>query len=156
MAIPETILNSVGTWRGTSTLNLPWPPGQEKVEDSESTLIIATDPHQKYAHLAYDWAEDGTAQYGHAIIAGSSDSGKVQMAWTDSWHLSSDVMRLVGTGMSGAVNVLGEYEVEGYPAWGWRFTFEQEGENLTMKMFNISPEGEEVWAVSATYERVSE
>lgn len=153
MAIPKTLREAQGAWIGSSKLHLSWNQPPDNILESLSNLSVTLDPIGEFALLDYDWVYEGELQHGQLLLAGSSESGKVTGGWTDSWHQNSAVMALAGTGMEGEVNLSGEYEVEGHPNWGWRFLFELEGEMLAMRMFNVSPEGDEEWAVEAVYGR---
>lgn len=154
MAIPKLIQGFEGHWVGTSTLHCPWPPEADPIRTGDSTLSCSFDPTGAFAKISLVWHENGP-QYSEFLICGSSSKDDVSCGWTDSWHLSSEVMRLQGTGMDGdMVDMHGTYRVEGHPEWGWRIAFSRAGAvGLKLEMFNISPEGEEEWAVRAEYNR---
>ena len=154
MPIPKTILNALGSWKGTSTLNLTHLPEAERIRKSESTLNIKQEPHGQYARLSYVWEEDGP-QYGDMIICGNEGEAEVTVGWSDSWHQNTSVMHLAGgIQEDGSVSVLGSYGSPQWGDWGWRIVFENATpDRFLLKMFNISPEGEEEWAVLGEYER---
>ena len=55
----------------------------------------------------------------------------------------------------GLVSVHGTYGAGEGPDWGWRITVEADGPDaFVMRMFNITPDGEEAPAVEATFTRV--
>lgn len=153
MAIPKTLRDAQGTWNGTSTLHQSWLEAPHNVQESPSNLSISLDPVGSFALVDYDWVYNGELQHGQALISGSTESGEVTSGWSDSWHQNTSVMALAGTGMDGEVSLKGEYAVEGHPNWGWRITFGLDGDRLLFRMFNISPEGDEEWAVEAVYAR---
>ena len=152
MATPKTLIDAEGKWYGESVLNLSHLPENERIRPSDSSLTIQVEPRQTYAKVDYVWNEDGP-QSGALLICGQASSGIVTGAWADAWHQSSAAMHLTGDGMEGVVRLSGEYEPTGYPKWGWRLEFELAEDKLLFRMFNISPEGEEEWAVRAEYSR---
>jgi hypothetical protein len=82
------------------------------------------------------------------------DSGVVTMAWVDSWHMGEKLMVCTGAVKEGgAVDVLGHYAAPPGADWGWRTVISLSGEQLTMRMFNVSAEGVEALAVEAEYRR---
>lgn len=52
-------------------------------------------------------------------------------------------MTLVGTVTDGSVALYAAYA----KTWGWRFAIAPEGDNLAMRMTNITPKGKELPAV---------
>lgn len=153
MAIPKTIRDAHGTWTGNSKLHLSWVEPPKNVQESYSNLSISLDPLGSFALIDYDWAYNGEMQHGQMIVAGNAENQEITAGWSDSWHQNSAVMALAGVGMSGKVELKGEYAVEGHPNWGWSIEFELEGESLTVRMFNVTPEGEAEWAVEGLYSR---
>jgi len=151
MATPKLLLDAVGTWSGSSELHLSWLPEGERVLKSNSTLRVETDRHNAFAQLTYTWTHDAEEQDGTILVA-SDESGIASAGWSDSWHQSSAVMALKGEARA-TVNLNGHYSVEGHPDWGWRIQLSMSGSSLVLEMFNISPEGEEEWAVRGTYQR---
>ena len=77
----------------------------------------------------------------------------VQLGWSDSWHQNTAVMHLVGPEVAdGSVRTKGTYAA-GKEVWGWTIEFKLSGHQLTMKMENLTPQGEAEWAVEAVYKR---
>jgi len=153
MAIPKSIRDAQGVWTGNSKLHLSWNQPPENILESFSNLSIALDPIGEFALVDYDWIYKGEMQHGQMLVAGNTESGEVSGGWADSWHQNTAVMALSGTGMDGEINLKGEYAVEGHPNWGWRITLELADESLMFWMYNVSPEGDEEWAVEGTYGR---
>ncbi len=147
MPVPNVLAQSAGEWRGTSKLHLNWPPGNESITEGSSTMKVVVFNDQ-YAVVHYGWEYEGKTEKG-SLIAAEGKSGTT-FGWSDSWHQNIEVMHLRGKN----ADCKGTYQVEGHPEWGWRIAFSRVGESLQMEMFNISPEGEEEWAVQAVYERV--
>ncbi|MBS1714440.1 MAG: hypothetical protein JST30_08910 [Armatimonadetes bacterium] len=153
MPVPEPLLKAVGRWTGSSRLNLPYLPEGEQVEESASTLTVTTDQKQTYATVDITWSTKGDDQTGRILVAGGED-GNVSAGWSDSWHQSGGVMSLVGNGMTGPTKVTGAFSAGEGPDWGWRIEFWSDGPDaFQMKMFVITPDGEETWAVQGDYVR---
>ncbi len=154
MALPDWMAEVVGNWEGESKLHMSWLPAEERIKACRSGLEIRVDPARTHAEWHYTWTEDGNPQQGVMLIAGSSEGDAISVGWVDSWHQSADVMKLAGTSGQ-CIKVRGTYKVEGHPEWGWRIELEADvaREKVSLKMFNVSPEGEEEWAVAAEYAR---
>jgi len=153
MAVPKSIHVAKGLWRGKSQLNLPFLPPEKRVSESDSSLHIDTDQHDSYATVTYNWQYEGKRQEGTILLCESAKSKSVQLAWVDSWHQNTAVMHLTGEeSETGLVKTKGTYPA-GKETWGWTIEFQIAGEQLTMKMDNVTPSGEAVWAVKASYKR---
>ena len=50
-----------------------------------------------------------------------------------------------------ALSLLGSYAAPPGPDWGWRIVLEPLSETLQIRMDNITPDGEDLPAVEATY-----
>jgi hypothetical protein len=154
MATPPGLLAALGNWRGTSKLNYSEDPLVENISESDSTLAIETDPLHAFATVSYTWAFEGQAHEGRVLLCGTESTDEVTAGWSDSWHQNGSAMCLSGPGMhSNQVRLTGSYGAAGGPDWGWRIEFNLEGDNLTLKMINITPEGDQTWAVHAEYLR---
>jgi hypothetical protein len=65
------------------------------------------------------------------------------------------IMNFTGTcDEQGTVRVLGSYAAPPGPDWGWRIEIEPAAGSWTLRMFNITPDGQEVLAVEATLSRI--
>jgi hypothetical protein len=153
MAVPRGVVSAAGSWSGKSKLFLPFLPEGEQVKESKSDLHVQLDPREAYAQVEYDWHYEGERQTGSILLCGDAKSGKAGAGWADSWHQNGTVMALSGEGMEGVVTLNGRYAVEGHPDWGWKITIEASESALSLRMDNVTPEGEATWAVEAVYER---
>lgn len=152
MPVPSCLKNLTQDWSGPSKLHLSWLEEGQSIHECDSTLHIALDPQGESAIITYTWSEEGEPQNGHIIVNGSPKTDKVAAAWVDSWHQNSDVMRLEATGFeSDSLSFRGNYSVPGHPDWGWGIELIPGKDKFELKMTNISPEGEEEWAVHAIY-----
>lgn len=151
MAAPKSIHEAKGLWKGKSSLNLPFLPPGKQVSESQSSLHIGTDEHNTFATITYNWHYEGKRQEGTILLAASEHGKAVELAWVDSWHQSSAVLHLVGeVSDSGHIKAKGSYPA-GKEVWGWTIAFHHDGDELAVEMENVTPSGEAVWAVKATY-----
>lgn len=77
------------------------------------------------------------------------------MVWIDSWHTGGQFMTFRGEARpEGSISALGSYSAPPGPDWGWRIVLagQSDGE-IRIRMYNISPEGDEALAVEAEYSR---
>ncbi len=154
MSIPTFVTACVGTWNGPSKLNLPWPPGEEKVLECDSSLTVSVDPKSSYATFGYEWSYEGDPQTGLILIAGDEEKGTVSMGWSDSWHQNGSVLNLTGQMTASKATASGEYVVEGYDPCGWEIEIEQTSDDeMVLRMTNVDPSGDREWAVEAIYRR---
>jgi hypothetical protein len=89
------------------------------------------------------------------LIGYEPKTGMASAYWIDTWHMGRQVMAAEGSiSQSGEISVLGSFAVPPGPDWGWRTVITpDDGQELQITMFNISPEGLEELAVEASYSR---
>lgn len=95
----------------------------------------------------------GKPHEGRLTVAFEKDEGVWRTLWVDTFHTGSAVLVSVGAERE-RIAVTGSYFVAGHPRWGWRTELDdaRDGE-LTLRMFNISPEGQEDLGVEVTLRR---
>ena len=148
MSVPASLQSAVGTWDGTKKLFLPGEPTRE----SESTLTVALAAQGKFSTIAYTWTFEGEPQDGLMVIG--SNEEQVVTAWIDSWHTGDQMMQCEGqVDANGEIVVRGSYKVEGHPDWGWRMVVAPTSNALRIEMYNVTPDGQEMLGVEATYSR---
>ncbi len=152
MSIPARLTRADGDWAGPSLLS--FGPDHPTMS-SDSTATVATVANGTGLELRYEWSFDGKPQQGVMFIADDRGSGRCDIAWMDSFHYTNRIMLLTGGyAGDGEVNVRGSYPAPEGPDWGWRMTLEMPTpESLVLRMFNITPDGQEAWADEATYRR---
>ncbi|MGH9946130.1 MAG: DUF1579 family protein [Pyrinomonadaceae bacterium] len=151
MSLNEKLLTLAGDWNGTNRLNMSWE--LDPIKESGSTASVRTRAGGTCIEIAYTWKFEGKPQEGLIII--SDDAGNVHAVWTDSWHSANVLMSCAGTtNAAGAANLKGFYKVDGHPDWGWRTEIIPSGDKFEYKMFNVTPEGEEEWAVEMEFSRL--
>lgn len=142
----------LGHWKGTKELYFTGPPNPDSVSDSE--MVVTSVANGKFLSFAYTWEFKGGGHEGFLLLGNSNAEGVATAAWVDSFHMSAKLMPCEGSvDEQGRINVLGSYEAPPEPDWGWRIEVVPNGDGLQIIMHNISPDGEEVLAVRATYER---
>ena len=150
------LLSCAGSWAGTYLLQMSLDdPGVT----SDTTLVVTSVLQDRFDRLDQTWVWQGQPQEGTMLI-GHVPDGEVAAHWADTWHNGHSVLSLSGPASAdGTVDVLGSYPAPSGPDWGWRIRIEPAGDGLTIRMFNIHPEGtevpggSEVPAVTAEYRR---
>ncbi len=76
-----------------------------------------------------------------------------QVAWVDSFHMSTGILFSTGAKGAGTTQALGSYSTGGEQPqfWGWETVFEKKGSDLVITAYNISPEGERDKATEVVY-----
>ncbi|MBI3160506.1 MAG: DUF1579 family protein [Chloroflexi bacterium] len=149
----RTAFNTLhGEWAGTNQL---WLNPQEAVRTSDTRLRIGPVAMGKFVGLEYTWDEDGP-QSGWLLLGLGAEGAGVKAVWVDSWHNADKMMLCEGTvSAEGVVSVAGSYSFGDAPAWGWRIELEAaQDDGFEVRMYNITPEGQEMLAVKAAYTRV--
>lgn len=148
MSIPEKLATLQGRWAGRNRLHLgDWSP-EEPILESDATAEAKPRSGGQFLEIAYTWAYKGDAKEGMLVLGTNPKSGEVDAFWTDSWHMSNQLMRCEGRETeAGGIDVRGTYKVEGHPEWGWRTVIEPREGSLRYLMYNVSPEGDEEIAV---------
>jgi hypothetical protein len=152
MSIPTQLLQAAGEWTGPSLLC--FAPGQPTITcESAATVVKAVNGTALEMH--YDWSYEGAPHQGLLMLSDDAASGRCDIAWMDSFHYANRMMLLTGSyAGDGEVNTRGAYPAPTGPDWGWRITLEMpDVMTLVLRMFNITPDGQEAWAVEATYRR---
>lgn len=85
----------------------------------------------------------------------NNKQSEVTASWIDSWGMDGKIMNCYGTmNEAGDIFLKGSYE-DGSPDWGWRIDIPLPTDHsLQLKMYNVSPDGEEFLAVDANYSPV--
>jgi hypothetical protein len=157
MSIPVSLHRLAGSWRGTSTLVLPWLPEPEST--SESTVTVTPIARGKFLRIDYTWEHEGQPQEGTLLVGRAKSSETAQIVWCDSWHQNESCMVSAGPdNRLGYVEVVGHYPAPEGPEWGWRTLIRpssqpSDNEGWELVMHNISPQGEETLAFRNVYTR---
>jgi len=143
-----------GEWTGVNRL---WFSPDEPVRQSESTASITLAARDTCAIIRYTWADEGKPHEGVLMVRVAAKSSDIDVVWTDSWHMSHQFMVCRREDDSqGRVSARGSYAAPPGPDWGWRIVVASDAaEHLQIVMYNISPDGDEMLAVDATYSRAT-
>lgn len=153
MAIHQALKGLSGTWKGTNRLNFG-SYGNVPILESPSTAKVVERVGGQALEIAYTWEYEGKQKEGFLLIDGSADSDAVKAVFTDSFHLAHDLMKCEGSATpEGGINVTGTYVVPGHPEWSWRTEIIPANDSFKYVMYNVSPEGEEEWAVETEFTR---
>ncbi len=152
MADTIPLTEMVGDWVGHNKL---WVMPGDPVRESATAARIELAAGGRYLVIRYTWAEKGEPQDGHLIVRLAPDTSAADMVWVDSWHQSASFMTFAGTAKSpNSITALGSYPAPTGPDWGWRVSVTAESrDRFVMRMWNITPDGQEMQAVEAVYAR---
>ncbi len=154
MGVSEKFAALAGEWTGTNRLNLSWLP--DPVKESPSTANVRPRLNGQCLEISYTWEYEGEQHNGLLILNGDPKSDEATAVWSDSWHSAHVLMPCTGKFESDSrVNLLGHYKVPDHPDWGWRTELEVTDVGFKYLMFNLSPEGEEDWAVETEFHRTA-
>jgi hypothetical protein len=148
----ERLIARAGTWRGTMLLQ---DPGSGIEQRSDSLLDVVPVVKGRFVRVDYTWSHDGNPQEGSILLGLNPETGALQAAWVDSWHMSHAMMVCAGESTPEAeISVTGSYAAPPGPDWGWRIALDAAaGDALLLRMYNIPPAMDEQLAVEATYRR---
>ncbi len=99
---------------------------------------------------------NGELTEGVALIAYHLDEHRYETAWAESFGTGTSIMFSTGVSGDPRLSMLGSYgDGQGGPRWGWRTAIEQPDDNtLDLRMYNITPTGDEALAVEVNYRRL--
>ncbi len=135
-----------GRWAGSSQLFF-----EEQQLESSSTVDIRALGQGKFVAVAYTWNYEGQPQDGLIVFAAEGSAA----TWLDSWHMGNSIMQCEATRQGDAITLRGSYPAPPGPDWGWRIEIARDDAALAVRMFNLSPDGQEWLAVTATYARAA-
>lgn len=141
-----------GSWVGNKRV---WVEPEAPVRESESTAVVTLVAQGKFLEIRYTWSEGGRSQDGLLLARLEEPAGAIDAGWIDSWHQSQEIMRCRGeVSPEGVLSVSGHYAAPPGPDWGWRIELIPAAPGgWELKMFNITPEGQEALGVQASFTR---
>lgn len=152
MSVPEAFISLVGQWKGRNRLHADWLA--DPIIESESLASVVAKMRDQFLQIDYTWQYEGNVQEGTLLFGSENGADAAQAVWTDSWHLSNNLMLCDGNIANGnLLNVKGYYKVTDHPDWGWRTEVTADASRFKYVMFNVSPAGDEEVAVEMDFER---
>lgn len=144
----------VGGWSGLARTYLdPSKPPLEARWDGELTSVLGG----RFVRLTYRSELEGAPLAGELLVAFESGEGLWRTSWVDSFHTGTAILMSTGQGGAAAapICVTGSYfAAPGHPHWGWRTELDdRHPERLHLRMFNVSPEGQEDLGVDIALRR---
>jgi hypothetical protein len=147
----EDLAVCAGSWRGSNVLE---DPHSGRPEESAATATVTPLLGGRFARIDYTWGYQGKPQEGSLLLGPDEETGVVRGYWFDSWHQSGKIMLFEGPKPSGEpLSLRGSYPAPPGPDWGWRIELSPSGSRLVMRMFNVTPDGQEQRAVEAAFSR---
>jgi hypothetical protein len=142
----------VGTWRGTARTIMG--PGATPIEASWEGRI-APILGGRLVRFAYRSSVEEKPIVGEMLIAFESGEKLWRISWVDSFHMGTGI--LVSTGEGADIDVRGKYfAAPGHPHWGWRTVIDDSQADLVIRMYNVTPDGEEFLGVEIKLARERE
>lgn len=141
-----------GDWEGRFRL---WFEADKLADDSVQRGSIRLVGGGRFLLHEYEGSFGGEPFEGVALWAYHLDDNAFECAWGESFGTGTSIMFSTGPVQDGRLRALGSYGAgPGAPRWGWRTELSQpDAEHLDIRMFNISPAGDEVLAVEVNYRR---
>ena len=143
-----------GKWSG-STKTWFEPSVIADESPTEGSIIPLFDG--RFMLHVYSSSLQGQPFEGRMVFGYHIKENKYQMSWIDTFHMGTGIMLSEGDVTNGIFSVKGTYSSGGDDpqTWGWKTTIEKIDENaITIRAYNITPEGEESLATETNYRRV--
>ncbi|QSI31787.1 DUF1579 domain-containing protein [Variovorax sp. RKNM96] len=142
-----------GQWEGRFRLWFePGKPADESVQRGSIRMLLGG----RVLLHEYTGRCAGEPVEGVALIAYHLDERRYESAWAESFGTGSSIMFSIGVSGDPRLSMLGSYsDGQGGSRWGWRTAIEQpDDDTLGLRMYNITPAGEEALAVEMNYRRM--
>ena len=152
--VHRRLAGMAGDWEGRFRLWFePGKPADDSVQRGRIRLVGGG----RFLLHEYEGHCSGEPFEGVALWAYHLDENAFECAWGESFGTGTSIMFSAGRVDDGRFRALGSYaEGQGGERWGWRTELSQpDPEHLNIRMFNISPAGDEALAVEVNYTRAS-
>lgn len=151
--VHKQLQSLTGNWEGTTRT---WFEPNVIADESPMKGTIRSILGGRILTHEYQGSLNGEAFEGIAFYAFDIPNNKFQSAWIDSFHMGTGILLSEGNPTENGFSVLGSYGGPEIPEpWGWRTVAELADENnLIIRAYNISPEGDEALATETVYTRM--
>jgi hypothetical protein len=141
-----------GRWTGTTRT---WFEPGVLASESPNTGSIRLLPGTHTLVYEYESSLEGRPFQGLALFSYNTLTAKIEAAWSDGFHMSSNLMVSQGEVVQGGFTALGSYAIPaGSSPWGWRTELKLVDRNhLVLTSYNITPDGSEAKALETVYTR---
>lgn len=140
-----------GEWTGTTKT---WFEPDVVADESPMTGTIKVILGGRFLMHEYSGSLQGKVFDGVAIFGFDIATNKFQMAWVDSFHMSTGIMFSEGDGAD-KFSAFGTYFTgPDTPRWGWRTELEQvDDDNIVITAYNVEPDSDDQIATETRYTR---
>ena len=151
MPIPSALAALAGRWTGDNAL---WLNPDAEPRRSAAAAEIAVEAEGQSLSVRYEWEDRGAPQSGILLMVSDAKSDALAASWTDSWHFSHQLMECRGTSSDVSASVHGRYAAPPGDDWGWRLALGATAmDECALRMYNVSPDGDEQLAVEMHFTR---
>lgn len=140
-----------GEWAGTTKT---WFEPDVVADESPMSGKITPILGGRFLLHEYSGSLQGKPFDGLAIFGFDIATNKFQMAWVDSFHMSTGIMFSEGDAAD-KFSAFGTYYTgPETPRWGWRTEIEQiDDDNIVITAYNVEPESDDQKATETRYTR---
>lgn len=142
-----------GEWKG---ITKTWFEPNQLADESPMHATIKPVLDGRFMLYQYEGSISGKTFEGIAIVGFSISDDKFQMAWVDSFHMSTGIMFSEGKKANMLFSAVGNYGATGGSGpWGWRTEMDlRDTDTLIISAYNITPAGDEAMATQTVFTRI--
>ncbi len=150
--IQPQLASLAGRWQG---ITRTWFTPGELADESPWTATFRLVLGGRFLLYEYTGSLQNHTLEGVALIGYNQPRQAYEMAWADTFHMGSAIMFSSGGEKGRPFSVQGSYpDPSGGAPWGWRVALELEQvDQLVIRQYIITPQGEEGLGVETIYQR---